>query len=158
MANTLYHRLAPALRAGTPLNHKGAGVEKLYATIPGYNKAGLVGHIDHTQELFQLGNEGGKLIYWPKRLISWDLPTWERVRVECRIIEAIDHSRNLCYRITVEAAEELGEYYTNSHGARHGVNLDHWEKIPGPVPPPAPIIVASPPEVPAQPAQGALAL
>lgn len=155
---TLYHRLSPALRAGTPLNHKSGGVEKVYEDIPGRGR-GFVGHIDHSQDLFQIGNEGGKLIYWPKTLITWGVSTWERVRAECMVIEAIDHTRNVCYRITVEAADALGEYYTNAHGARHGVALNHWEKIQGHTPAPAPLITPQAPKAaPSQPLQGGLGI
>lgn len=78
------------------------------------NGAHRLGCYDPRQRLYQGGGRLGNLVRWDRRAISLDGEAWRALKDErCEYLEFVEHDHERTYRITAEAAEELGTTYVD---------------------------------------------
>ncbi len=125
MATRARERSTIPERAGTRLDHR--FTEAVYGT--GRRGRTQHGSYDRRQRVYQCGGELSNFIYWRERLVSFDLEVWRAVWDRADRLEVIDHERNECYALDVEAAITAGRMYDAGLGPRFGVPLDLWTRL-----------------------------
>lgn len=79
------------------------------------------GVLDEALRLYQTGGESGNFIYRRLNMVTLDLSVWRKVDGRCETLEWVDHTRNVCYRLTTWAARYYGGHrYDAGIGERVG--------------------------------------
>jgi hypothetical protein len=115
-------------RAGTRLDH--AHSEKIYQKRHGTQK--YCGILDRTHSVYQCGGSLSRQVYWKRKCLGVGVDEWRQISDRADWFEFIDLHKNVCYRISMLNAKQLGDYYDGEWGRRYGIPLDAFDRYDGP--------------------------
>lgn len=116
----------PRRRAGTPLTP--GSRRNIYGPKKGGGKHSH-GILDIAKRLYQTGGERGNFIYRQRSLVSMSYDVWRQIMGQADVIEFIDHTSNVCYRLSGQWIIEGVTPYDIGYGQRVGWPLAWFDVL-----------------------------